>query len=79
MSPGLFAGTTAEDEYYLPRHLSRDEYVGRMTMHRKEYITERDFAAMKLLVDVAAEPENRGRASWDFQRSIDEGWFPEHV
>lgn len=26
MSPALFAGTTAEDEYYLPRQLSKEVY-----------------------------------------------------
>ena len=44
MSPGLWEGTTAEDEYYLPRQLSRDAYEARIKVHRSEYITERDFA-----------------------------------
>lgn len=47
MSPGLFAGTTAEDEYYLPRQLSPEVYEARIKMHRSEYITERDFATVK--------------------------------
>lgn len=44
MSPALFAGTTAEDEYYLPRQLSEEVYRARIEIHRSEYITERDFA-----------------------------------
>lgn len=49
MSPALFAGTTAEDEYYLPRKLSREVYEARIQIHRSEYITERDFAAIKAM------------------------------
>lgn len=49
MSPALFAGTTAEDEYYLPRQLSREVYEARIQIHRSEYITERDFAAIKAM------------------------------
>ena len=30
MCPGLFAGTTAEDEYYLPTQLSRGAYEARI-------------------------------------------------
>ncbi len=44
MSPGLWEGTTAEDEYYLPRQLSKEEYRARIKTHRSEYISERDFA-----------------------------------
>lgn len=47
MSPGLFAGTTAEDEYYLPAQLPPEVYEARIKTHRSEYITERDFAAIK--------------------------------
>ncbi|MBR1659931.1 MAG: cellulase family glycosylhydrolase [Oscillospiraceae bacterium] len=47
MSPGLFAGTDAEDEYYLPRRLSPEVYEARMKIHRSEYVTERDFAAIR--------------------------------
>lgn len=47
MSPGLFEGTTAEDEYYLPTQLSPEVYEARIKIHRSEYITERDFATMK--------------------------------
>lgn len=47
MSPALFDGTTAEDEYYLPRQLSPEVYEARMKIHRSEYITERDFATIK--------------------------------
>ena len=47
MSPALFAGTTAEDEYYLPTQLSPEVYEARIKIHRSEYITERDFAAIR--------------------------------
>ncbi len=47
MSPALFAGTTAEDEYYLPRQLSPEVYEARIKIHRSEYISERDFATIK--------------------------------
>lgn len=47
MSPELFAGTTAEDEYYLPTQLTPEVYEARIKMHRSEYITERDFARIK--------------------------------
>lgn len=47
MSPGLFEGTTAEDEYYLPTQLSPEVYEARIKLHRSEYITERDFARIK--------------------------------
>ena len=42
MSPALFEGTEAEDEYYLPRQLSREVYEARIRIHRSEYITEQD-------------------------------------
>ena len=47
MSPALFQGTTAEDEYYLPTQLSPEVYEARIKIHRSEYITERDFVAIK--------------------------------
>jgi aryl-phospho-beta-D-glucosidase BglC (GH1 family) len=47
MSPALFDGTTAEDEYYLPRQLSPEVYEARIKVHRSEYISERDFAQIK--------------------------------
>ncbi|MCI5903103.1 MAG: cellulase family glycosylhydrolase [Blautia sp.] len=47
MSPALFEGTTAEDEYYLPTQLSPEVYEARIKMHRSEYITERDFATIR--------------------------------
>ena len=47
MSPALFAGTTAEDEYYLARQLTKEVYEARIKVHRSEYITERDFAIIK--------------------------------
>ena len=34
MSPELFAGTTAEDEYYLPTQLSPEVYEARIRQHR---------------------------------------------
>ena len=46
MSPALFDGTTAEDEYYLPTQLSKDAYEARIMIHRSEYISERDFATI---------------------------------
>lgn len=49
MSPALFEGTTAEDEYYLPRQLSREVYEARIQIHRSEYITERDFVTIKAM------------------------------
>lgn len=47
MSPSLFEGTTAEDEYWLPRQLSKEVYEARIKVHRSEYITERDFVTIK--------------------------------
>lgn len=47
MSPSLFEGTTAEDEYYLPTQLSGEVYEARIRTHRSEYITERDFATIR--------------------------------
>lgn len=47
MSPALFEGTTAEDEYCLPRQLPPEVYEARIRVHRSEYITERDFAAIR--------------------------------
>ncbi|MBR5731941.1 MAG: beta-glucosidase, partial [Lachnospiraceae bacterium] len=47
MSPALFAGTDAEDEYYLPRQLSPEVYEARIRQHRSEYISERDFATIR--------------------------------
>ena len=49
MSPELFEGTDAEDEYYLPRALPKDIYEERIRRHRAEYITERDFAYIRSL------------------------------
>lgn len=36
MSPALFDGTTAEDEYYLPKQLSPEVYEARIKIHRSE-------------------------------------------
>ncbi len=47
MSPALFDGTTAEDEYYLPTQLAPEVYEARIKVHRSEYISERDFATIK--------------------------------
>lgn len=47
MSPALFDGTTAEDEYYLPTQLDPAVYEARIKIHRSEYISERDFACIK--------------------------------
>jgi aryl-phospho-beta-D-glucosidase BglC (GH1 family) len=47
MSPGLFDGTDAEDEYWLPRSLTKEVYEARIQIHRSEYITERDFVTIK--------------------------------
>lgn len=47
MSPGLFEGTDAEDEYWLPRSLTKEVYEARIKIHRSEYISERDFVTMK--------------------------------
>nr|WP_314459835.1 cellulase family glycosylhydrolase [uncultured Clostridium sp.] len=47
MSPGLFEGTDAEDEYWLPRSLTKEVYEARIKIHRSEYITERDFVTIK--------------------------------
>lgn len=47
MSPALFDGASAEDEYNLPRHLPPEVYAARIRIHRSEYITERDFAAIR--------------------------------
>lgn len=49
MSPSLFEGTDAEDEYYLPTQLSREVYEARIRIHRAEYITERDFTRIKAM------------------------------
>ena len=47
MSPALFEGTTAEDEYHLPLQLSPEVYEARIRIHRSEYISERDFATIR--------------------------------
>ncbi len=49
MSPALFQDTKAEDEYYLPRQLSREVYEARIKIHRSEYISERDFVAIRAM------------------------------
>ena len=47
MSPAVFEGTDAEDEYWLPEQLSREVYESRIRIHRSEYITERDFVTIR--------------------------------
>lgn len=47
MSPALWDGCNAEDEYYLAYDLPKDVYEARIKMHRAEYISERDFARIK--------------------------------
>lgn len=49
MSPALFDGTTAEDEFYLPMQLSKEVYEARIKVHRSEYINERDFLKIKAI------------------------------
>ncbi len=47
MSPAIFEGTTAEDEYGLVRQLKPEIYEARIKIHRSEYISERDFITIK--------------------------------
>ena len=49
MSPALFAGTTAEDEYYLPRQLLCEVYEARIKAHRALYISELVIVAIKAM------------------------------
>ena len=44
MSPGLFAGTEAEDESQLSADLADVAKRERLKAHRDSYVTERDFA-----------------------------------
>ena len=44
MSPELFAGTSAEDEFHLCSELSEIAKHERFKVHRDAYITDRDFA-----------------------------------
>lgn len=43
MTPNLFDGVVAEDEYYLAQDLEKKVYEARMETHRNEFITEADF------------------------------------
>ena len=45
ISPGVFAGTEAEDETQLCCDLA--DVAERLTAHRDSYITERDFASVR--------------------------------
>lgn len=47
MSPSVFRDSDANDEYYLPTTLSREDYVSRIKQHRAEFISERDFVQIK--------------------------------
>ncbi|MDO5703419.1 MAG: cellulase family glycosylhydrolase, partial [Lachnospiraceae bacterium] len=47
MSPALFDGTTADDEYSLARQLPREVYEARIKVHRSEFISEGDFVRIK--------------------------------
>jgi len=49
MNPALFYGTDAQDEYDLPRQLSREVYEARIRIHRAEYITEGDFIRIRAM------------------------------
>ncbi|MCR5415763.1 MAG: cellulase family glycosylhydrolase [Pseudobutyrivibrio sp.] len=49
MSPAIWEGTDAEDEYYLAHSLSKEVYEARIKTHRSEYISERDFARIKAI------------------------------
>jgi len=46
MDPGMFAGSSAEDETWLNRELGSAGLRERMLRHRSTYITEEDFAAI---------------------------------
>lgn len=43
MTPSLFEGVEADDEYYLAFDLAENEYRTRIKMHRDYFITEADF------------------------------------
>lgn len=43
MTPELFEGVPAEDEYYLAQDLSKETYEARILTHRSEFMTEADF------------------------------------
>ena len=47
MSPALFYGTDAQDEYDLPRALPKEVYEARIRIHRSEYISEGDFIRIR--------------------------------
>lgn len=46
MTPRLFEGTKADDEYYLAYDLPKEIYETRIHMHRAQFITEGDFIRM---------------------------------
>lgn len=47
MTPELFEGTPADDEYYLAYDLPKEDYEARINTHRAEFITEADFIRMQ--------------------------------
>ena len=49
MSPALYYGTDAQDEYDLPRQLSKEVYEARIRVHRAEYISEGDFVRIRAM------------------------------
>ncbi|HUM83829.1 MAG TPA: cellulase family glycosylhydrolase [Lachnospiraceae bacterium] len=49
MSPELFDGTKADDEYWLAQDLKPEVYEARVKVHRAEYISERDFTRIKAM------------------------------
>lgn len=49
MTPHLFDGTEADDEYYLAHDLPHKIYEARMEQHRSNFITEEDFLRISSL------------------------------
>ncbi len=47
MTPALFEGSGAADEYYLPEGTDRALYREKIRSHRATFITERDFISLK--------------------------------
>lgn len=93
MSPALFAGTTAEDEFVLTVLNGLDgEVESRVSDEEKRNIyreleeVQLDawnsgsgyfYWSYKLLTDTVNDPGWIGWDSWDFGRCADFGWFPE--
>lgn len=49
MSPALYTGTDAQDEYDLPRILPGEVYEARIQIHRAEHISEGDFVRIRAM------------------------------